>query len=179
MGDGVAVVYKTKYGSAAKYARWIANEVKADIFERSLVEIEDLMKYDTIVYGGSLYAVGILGFDLIKKNFDLIKNKNIIIFTVGASPAHDSALEDIRNGNFTDEIKKKVKHFHFRGAFDYSTLSFGDKLMMLLLKKRLQFKKELNKDEKGMLASYEKPMNWTNKNTIKPLVEYIMKNMKD
>jgi len=44
-----------------------ADEVKADLFERSKITLNDILKYDTIVYGGSLYAAGILGISLIKR----------------------------------------------------------------------------------------------------------------
>ena len=84
----VVVVYKSKYGSAQRYAQWIADEVKADLFEGSKITLNDLLKYDTVVYGGSLYATGILGFSLIRKNFDRLKDKKVVVFSVGASPAH-------------------------------------------------------------------------------------------
>lgn len=61
-GSNTVVIYRSKYGSAKRYAEWIAQEVKADLFDGSKVSPADLEKYDTIVFGGSLYAVGILGF---------------------------------------------------------------------------------------------------------------------
>lgn len=91
----VVVIYKSKYGSAQRYAQWIADEVKADLFERSKITLNDILKYDTIVYGGSLYAAGILGISLIKKNFDKLKDKKVIVFSVGASPAHPEAINDM------------------------------------------------------------------------------------
>ncbi|NLE01149.1 MAG: flavodoxin, partial [Fibrobacter sp.] len=51
----IIVVYKSKYGTTKRYAEWIAEEVKADLFEQSAVSVEDLLKYDIIVYGGSLH----------------------------------------------------------------------------------------------------------------------------
>jgi len=45
----VVVIYKSKYGSAQRYAQWIADEVKADLFERSKITLNDILKYDTIV----------------------------------------------------------------------------------------------------------------------------------
>ena len=107
----VVVVYKSKYGSAQRYAQWIADEVKADLFEGSKITLNDLLKYDTIVYGGSLYATGILGFSLIRKNFDRLKDKKVVVFSVGASPAHPSAINDIKNNNFTEEMKEKSLSF--------------------------------------------------------------------
>ena len=54
--NNIAVVYKSYYGSTKRYAQWIAEEAKADCFEYSEIEAKKLMEYDTIIYGGGLYA---------------------------------------------------------------------------------------------------------------------------
>ena len=178
MADGsnrTVVIYKSKYGSTKRYAEWIAEEVHADLFKRSKVTIKDLLQYDTIVYGGSLYAAGILGISLIKKNFAKLVDKKVIVFSVGASPAHPEALISVKNHNFTEEMKRKVYFFHLRGGFDYSKLSPFDKFLMSLLKKKLKQKKpdELTDDERGMLASYDHPVDWINKKAIMPIIDVI------
>ena len=63
----IVVVYKSKYGSTEKYAHWIAEDVKADIFKADNVKLDILLDYDTIVYCGGLYAGGILGFPFDKE----------------------------------------------------------------------------------------------------------------
>ena len=171
----VIVIYKTKYGSAKCYAQWIAEEVHGDLFERSQVSLNDILKYDTIIYGGSLYIVGILGISLIKNNYNKLKDKKVIVFSVGASPAHPEALNEVKNKNFTEEMKKQVQYFHFRGGFNYEKLNLIDKALMYFLKKKLEYKKfdRLTDDEKGMLASYNRPTDWTNKKSITPIVECV------
>lgn len=173
--DKIVVVYKTKYGSAKHYAEWISNEVNADLFEATEVSLEKLLNYDTIVYGGSLYAVGILGFSIIKNNYEKLRNKKIIVFSVGASPAHPETIEEVKNRNLTAQMKKNIVFFHLRGGFNYSNLSFADKIKMSLLKLKIKLKKEekRSKDEKGMLVSYDKPADWTNKKSIIPIVDSI------
>ncbi|MGH4118018.1 flavodoxin domain-containing protein [Clostridium sp.] len=64
------MVYKSKTGFVRNYAEWITEELSADIFEVSKVDINMLTKYDTVVYGGSLHAVGINGVNFITKNID-------------------------------------------------------------------------------------------------------------
>jgi len=122
-----------------------------------------------------LYAAGILGISLIKKNFDKLKDKNVIVFSVGASPAHPEAINDIINNNFTEEMKEKVHFFHLRGGFNYKKLNLIDRVLMYLLKKKIEHKKpeELIDDEKGMLACYKHPVDWTNKKSINPIIESI------
>ena len=58
----IAVVYKSKYGSTEKYAHWIAEDIKADIFKTDNVKLDILLNYDTIVYCGGIVCWRDTGF---------------------------------------------------------------------------------------------------------------------
>lgn len=167
------VIYKSKTGFAKKYAEWIAEELSADIFDVSKVNINILESYDVVIYGGSLYAVGINGIQWITKNLGKLKDKKVIVFATGASPGREEVIEEIKNKNFTLEQQERIQFFYFRGGFDYSKLKPFDKMLMTLLKWRLKRKKELTPDEKGMLAIYNKPVDFTRKKNIEELIDYI------
>jgi len=174
-GMKVVVVYKSKYGSAQRYAQWIADETGADLYELSKITVNDMLKYDTIVYGGALYTVGILGISILTKNFEKFKNKKVIVFSVGMSPAYPEAINDIVDKNFTEAMKEKVHFFHLRGSFNYKKLKLIDKALMYLLRKKLEHKKldELSDDEKEVLSCYRQPVDWTDKTSISPIVSLI------
>lgn len=169
----VVVIYKSKTGFTRKYAQWIAEDLSADIFELSKVNINMLEPYDVVVYGGSLHAVGINGVQWITKNLDKLKDKKVIVFATGASPLREEVVEEVKNKNFTAEQQKNIQFFYFRGGFNYSKLNPFDKILMTLLKWKLKRKKELTTDERGMLAAYNKPMDFTSKKSIEALVNYI------
>ena len=61
------VIYKTKYGSAKKYAHWISQSLGADLFDVKDVSVQMINSYDTIIYGGGLYAGACFAFHLLKK----------------------------------------------------------------------------------------------------------------
>lgn len=172
-GKKTVVIYGSKYGSAKKYAEWIAEELAGDLIEFTQITADDMAEYETIIYGGSLYAVGILGFELIKKNFDRIKDKKVIVFSVGASPARPEAVAHIIKHNFPDEIKSRVTHFHLRGGFDFSKLNLFHKFLMWLMKMIILRKKPENRseDEKGLLKSFSTPADFKTKEAIKPIVD--------
>lgn len=169
------VIYKSKYGSTKRYAQWIAEEVNADLSEASKVNAEDLKGYDTIVFGGSLHAVGITGIKVITNNFEKIKDKRIVVYAVGCSPERKETTKHVFSSNFIGEMQDKVKFFYLRGAFDYSKLDLVDKAMMNALKLKIKAKKaeELDEDSKGLLDAYDNPIDWTDKKYIAPVVEYI------
>ncbi len=69
------VIYKTKYGATKKYAEWIAEELGCDMVDAKDIKIDDILKYDTIIYGGGLYAEIINGVHMLTKNMDKLKEK--------------------------------------------------------------------------------------------------------
>lgn len=166
------VIYKSKTGFTKQYAEWISHKLSADIFQISKVNINMLSAYDTIIYGGSLYAVGIIGVKFITSNLDKLKDKKLIIFATGASPARTEIIAEIKNKNFTQDQQKHIHFFYFRGGFDYHKLNLFDKLLMSLLKMKIKSKKELTPDDKGMLAIYDKPTDFSKEKYIDELVKY-------
>ncbi|WHH57821.1 flavodoxin domain-containing protein [Petroclostridium sp. X23] len=167
------VVYKSKAGFVKKYAEWIAQELSADIFEASNITIDEIANYDTVIYGGGLYAVGINGVKLIIQNLDRLKGKKIVVFASGASPDRKEIISEVMNNNFTSEQQEYIRFFYLRGGFDYGKLKPFDKVLMTLLKWKLKRKEELSPDEKGMLAAYEKPADFTQRKNIREIIDYI------
>ena len=171
------VVYKSKSGFVRKYAQWIAEVLSADIFEISKVNINMLTKYDTVVYGGSLHAVGINGVKFITRNIDKLKDKKLIVFASGASPSSEEVIREVKNNNFTKEQQNHIEFFYLRGGFNFNKLPPFDKVLMTLLKWKIKIKKLLKKelipDEIGMLASFDKPVDFTIKKNIDEIVNYI------
>lgn len=169
------VVYKSKSGFVKKYATWIAEELSADLSPYSEVTIKELQSYDTIIYGGGLYAVGINGIKLITKNLYRLEGKRIIVFASGATPPREDAIEQVKNNNFTVEQQERIQFFYLRGGFDYNKLKLIDKLLMKLLKRKLEKKSKLTLDEKGMLAAYNTPVDFTMKKNIEGIISYLHK----
>lgn len=168
-----AVIYRSSTGFTKNYATWLSEELKCDLLEGKKTKINDLFKYDTIIYGGGLYAVGISGIKLITKHFDQLKGKKVIIFAVGASPVREETTKLLRKSNLPAEIDQQIQFFYLRGGFDYSRLSPFMKLLMNLKKQQVKASKDTNPDAKGFLASYERPLDFTNKKYITPILDCI------
>lgn len=167
------VIYKSKSGYTKKYAEWIAEEIKCDIKENKNLKLSDIQDYDTIIYGGGLYATMINGIDLIKKNFQELKGKNIIVYATGSNPGRAEEMNKVWEATFTEEQRNVIHKFYLRGGFDYSNLSFGNKILMSMLKKKLQSEKNPTEDEKDLLKAYDEPIDFTNKDNIKGILECI------
>ena len=175
----IVVIYQSKYGSTKKYASWLAEELSCDIFERKQIKPSELAKYDVIIYGGGLYAGGISGVDLITNSYNYIKDKKIIIFSCGVSdPTNEENINNIRRvlyTKFTPEMKDNIKVFHLRGGIDYTKLNFMHKTMMSMLVKMVKKKdrEELNAEQKEMIDTYGQVVDFTDKQSLQPIIEYI------
>lgn len=170
----VAVVYRSKSGYTEKYAKWIAKAAGADLLKGEKTTVDDLLKYDTIVYGGGLYAVGINGIRLITGNYDKLKDKKLIVFGLGASPVRPSIVEEVKNKNLTKEQQETVEFFLLRGGFDKHKLTPVDKVLMQLMRINLKMKKNPTPDERGMLNAYTHPVDFTSEKMIEPILAKII-----
>ncbi|RAK11902.1 menaquinone-dependent protoporphyrinogen IX oxidase [Halanaerobium saccharolyticum] len=170
------IVYWSKTGFVKKYAKWLAEELEADIISGEEITEDKLKEYDGYIFGGSLYAVGINGADFIKENIKHLEAKKTAVFATGASPAKKEIIEEVKNKNFSPEEQKCFKFFYLRGGFDYSKLGFKDKVLMSIMKWKLNSKKkkgeEMTAEEKGMLAAFDNPVDFTDKENIEEIISY-------
>lgn len=133
----------------------VAQELKCDLFDTNKVKDDMLVDYDIIIFGGGLYASGINGIALIKSSFSSLRDKDVIVFTVGLADPEKSDFTSLIDKNFTSEMKERVKVFHLRGGMDYHKLSFVHRTMMAMLKSMISRKpeKDLSEDDKGILQT--------------------------
>ncbi len=171
----VLVAYQTKYGTTKTYAEWIAEETGADLIEAKQIKLDRLLNYDTIVYCGALYAGGMLGFSRIRKHYAALEGKRLIVVAVGATLQKEMALEEVKSGNFTPEMRGRVPLFLLRGGLDYKKMSAVDRVLMSLLVASIRRKdtQTLDVDSKGILGSYKKTVSFVNRQQIAPVVEAI------
>lgn len=170
----LAVIYRSKTGFTKNYAQWIAEELHCDLYQGEEVQVSTLQGYNTIIYGAGLYASGISGIKLITDNYEQLKSKRLLVFAVGASPVREETTEELRKNNFKGELYDKIHFYYLRGGFDYSRLSPLYRFLMTLKKLQLKLIKDKNSDVRGMIASYEHPLDFTNKKHIEPIIKEVL-----
>lgn len=175
MGNKIAVIYKSKYGSTKRYAGWIALKLGADLYELSDIRTKDLENYDTIIYGGPLYVGKIKGINFITNNYDKISNKNLIVFTVGMESDSEESRRKIIKNNLENDLIDKIDLYHFKGAFNYKQLGIIDKVMMKFMKKNIESKnkRDLTDDDKNVLKGFESGVDLSDKKYISNLIDYV------
>ena len=168
------VIYKTKYGSTKKYAEWIAEELGCDIFDSKDIKADKLKDYDTIIYGGGLYAEVIAGVSLITKNINTLDTKKLIVYTTGITPIDCREYYDkmVIEKNFNPEIREKIKVYNFPGKMVLSELSLVHRTALKTLKKIMSGKENPSEMEKMLIELCDADGDFSDKDLICELVEY-------
>ncbi len=168
------VIYKTKYGSTKTYAEWIAEELSCKAVDAKQVKIDDLKEYDTIIYGGGLYAEVIAGVTLITKNMEKLFGKKLIVYTTGITPldCRDYYDKMVMEKNFKGDIASKVKVFNFLGKMVMSELSLVHRTALKTLKKIMSSKENPSEMEKLLVDLCDADGDFSDRNAIAELVTY-------
>ena len=155
------IIYKTKYNNTKKYAGWLAIKINADLYEISDIKSSDLKNYDTIIFGASIENGYIRGVEFIKDNLEKLKNKNVIVFYVGLGLY---SLDEIMMFNFLPTyLYKNIKFFFFFWDFNYSKLSFIDKLRVSYGSGKIP----------SNIANYKDEIKNTDKHNLEPILEFL------
>ncbi len=185
MDTGI-VIYRSKYGSAKKYARWIAEktgfrctEASKCCFDKPKPGMETPTSYDTVIFCGGIYASGIAGLSLLRKHYPKLRTKKLAVFCVGASPYDQKAFEEIRAHNLKGELSG-IPLFYGRGAWDEKAMSFKDRTLCRILQKSVA-KIDPSKQEpwmKALSCAAGKQCDWTDEKYLEGLMEFLHHNEK-
>ncbi len=168
------VLYKSKYGSTKAYAEWIAEDLNCEVKEAKGIKVDDLLAYDTIIYGGGLYAENIAGASLITKNIDKLKDKKLVIFTTGITPLDVREYYDgeVLDKNFKPEIRQYIKVYNFMGKMILDELTAPHRAAIKMLKKIMSGKENPTKLEKMLIELCDADGDFTDRSAIAELLEY-------
>lgn len=167
------VLYRSKSGYVKEYAEIISNTLDCEMFVLDEFDFETLHEYDSVIYGGGLYAVGMNGLKKFKKQIQGFTGK-VFIYASGATPPRESDINEVKRMNFTTEELSKYSFFYMRGGFDFSKLTRFDTVLMKLLKWKLKHKKNKSNDEVGMLHAYDQPLSFVSEKNTRDLIHAVM-----
>ena len=169
------VIYKSKYGSTKAYAEWIAEALSCKAVDVKNIKIGDLKSYDTVVYGGGLYAEIIAGVSFITKNLETLKDKKLVVYTTGITPLDCREYYDheVLEKNFKGGSLQYIKVFNFLGRMVLSELSLPHRAALVALKKLMSSKENPTEMEKLLIELCDADGDFSDKNAIGDLVAYV------
>lgn len=143
------IVYASKYGCAEKCAGLISEELndKADILNLKKAGDIDILKYDKVIIGGSIYIGRIQKevTEFCSKNLDKLKEKQIGLFICGMQEG--GTINTEFNQNFPSELINiaAVKEY-LGGEFIIDKMNFMEKLIIKKVAKVTSNKSSILKD---------------------------------
>lgn len=161
------VLYRSQTGFTRRYGEWISDELACPLKDIKDVKIGDLDGYDTIIFGGPLFADIILGLGYLKKFIN--EKRKVFIFATGISRDYESKVEEIKR-NIPD-ILKEASLFYLPGGFDYKRLTFINRQMIKLLRRSLKNKEDEEAKRVYRIMTYG--VNMTSKEKIYPLISKV------
>lgn len=176
MKNNGIILYQSKYGATKRYAKWLQEATGFECVEVKKADIRKVQKADVIILGGGIYASGIAGLSFLKKNMELLKDKKLIVFCVGASPFEESAGKEVYRHNFSGALEH-VPCFYCRGMWDEEAMTFKDRTLCKMLQKMVEKQDPSTYEpwQKALMSAAGQKCDWTDRKYIEPLLAYIKK----
>ena len=165
------VLYQSKTGNTEKYAQDIAKRVAADIFPLKRFKTKKLADYDTIVFGGWVKAGKIQGIDEFLSNWNLMKDKDVIIFSVGMSMTSKETRAQMIDTNVLYDYH--MRYYQFRGSFDFNKLGPIEKFLMKKAVGQIASNPDLNADQAALAGILENPIEFYDQEKVDRVVSVI------
>lgn len=137
------IVYESKTGFTERYARWAAEELGCECILLKNASKEKLAGYDRVIFGGWIMANMISGLPKLRE----MGVVPAVVFAVGASPAFEEVLTQIREQNQLGE----TPFFYFEGGVDFNKLGFVQRMMLKMMKKMTEKKKDMTRQEAAIV----------------------------
>lgn len=171
-------MYYSENGTTKKYAEWIAEELKGDLYEIKNTKSDMLSGYDVLILASPLLGGAIKGLSIFSSNYSSLKDKKLVFCACG--------IEDMSNEMITNRIRgyvekavpnefyQQLKIFFLRGGFNHYKLSLKYRVLFWIAKKKIDRTpaEKLTADDRLVMETYGKNVDLTNKENIKPIVEY-------
>ena len=170
------IVYTSKYGSTEKYANWLSEALQCPAKNLKSAKAKEFSAYDTVIYGGGIYAGRIAGFKKFISMLDRARDIELVLFMVGlTNPADEKFYTEMAERNIPAEWKERFHVFPRRGDQLFSKMSGLHRLMMRMPKLMTEKVPEAKRTEdmNEFLANFGKDVIHTSKEQLEPLIQYL------
>ena len=164
------VVYQSRYGETARYARWIADRLGWPC--RPVSKAGPLRNYDAVIFGTPIYR----GRPLARRAlcFRLRPQQKLFIFLVGLTHPSDADAYLQAASHFPRRIRQRARIFSMRGGIRFDKLRAVDRGTISGLCRMIERRGRVVGDtEKVLLQAMDQPVVFTDPSGIRDLVEAV------
>lgn len=174
------VIYTSQTGFTKRYAKWISEELDADIYELKDVKkkTNDFFEtYEAIIYAGWCMAGMVVKVKWFFEKSACWNNKKLSIVAVGASPNDNPEVEEFLNNVLTVEQRPLIKAFYCQGGINYDRMNFTSRTAMKMFANSLKKNKNSSLEDKKKGEMISKSYDISDKRFIAPVVDYVRGNI--
>ena len=166
----VLILYRSKSGYTKKYALWAAKALNGEARKLDDVHAQQLAGYDTVVYGGGVYAGRINGMKKLKKLLPAFSGKRVFLFAVGLSAMDSEQAQKIRAGQLGAPAFDGTPAFYLRGGLDPAKLHGVDRLFIRMMAKNLAGEANPTPEQREMLWAVQQSGDYCTEEQLRPLI---------
>ncbi len=167
------ILYHSKTGNTQKYAEDIAAAIKCDVLPFKKFKKKMIDQYDTIVFGSRVVGNRIQKVDDFLAMYDLMAEKNVILFAVGMSLVTKETRLNLISGNLLDLYH--IRFYQLRGGFDFSKLSFGERFLMNNSLRMIANDPNATADQRMLLEIKERAFEYYDEDGVNKIISVIRK----
>lgn len=169
------VLYQSRYGSTARYAKALAEELGCDAVPLNEARPSLLAEYEGIIVGTGIYAGLLNGRKELARLAPALAGKKLAVFTVGVtSPKEEEKLNEVR-AHGLPQILLSSPAFHCKGNIDMHKLSLLHRTIIKGMVSQLQKLPDdkLTEANFHLLAAVERPIDYIDTQSIQPLISLV------
>ncbi|HHU02083.1 MAG TPA: hypothetical protein GXZ91_02985 [Christensenellaceae bacterium] len=131
------VIYKSKYGATKRYALCIADKLICDAVSMDAISPEKLNNYDIIIIGSHIRMFKICFSGFVHTYADILKNKKIVFFAVGAMPPETPKEQEKLRAEALDNFLTDAPLYYLKGVWNKEDMTFFDRLIANIAEKAI------------------------------------------
>ncbi len=126
------IVFKSQYGSTEQYARWLSAKTGLPMLPIQRASADRLKQYDFIVIGSNIKLGKIQASGWINRNWWLLREKEVLLFTVSCYELGSSELHETLDRSLNALQQDHLAFFPLPGRLSPDRLNWLDKFMLQL-----------------------------------------------
>ena len=167
----ILLLYTSGTGFTKRYADWIGEELGIEAVPFKDCTPARMAQADLVIYGGSVNGGILTGQAKAERMAKRAGNRPVIWFATGLRPATERTLGLLRKNNFGSG--SEVPLFYFPGGLDKEKLRPGDRTMLRVYRAMLRRRRGLHPEDAEIIRRLITPADYSDRNAIAPLVEYV------
>ena len=140
------ILYSSTYGTTERYAMWLAEQTGFPAVRLRDVKKEQLRSAESVIVGCPVHAGRPSSARWIRKQWPLLQDKLVILFTTSGAPPSLPASNKGYVASLPEHIRARIEHFPLGGKMSMSVLKPRHRLLM-----RIAQKIEKNPDAKATM----------------------------